>query len=192
MKKIYIVRHGQSKAQTGEQTGFDAGLSSLGRRQAVLLGDALSTVEFDYAYISVLARARETFEASSLQAGRIFFDVNLIEQMPAFAAAELQPYEQLPDYGILLNEQSFNRSFAERISSFYEQLLNAPDGNYLVVAHMGVVNALLKMLCNSDGIFCSDNCGCSLFVIDEDFNSRLCYFNRVAHLERNQLFSVSL
>lgn len=54
---VYLVRHGE---QSSDETGPDAGLSELGRRQARRLGERLRAVPFDTVHHSAAARATQT------------------------------------------------------------------------------------------------------------------------------------
>jgi serine/threonine-protein phosphatase PGAM5 len=54
---VYLVRHGE---QSRDETGPDAGLSELGRRQARRLGERLRAVPFDAVHHSAAARATQT------------------------------------------------------------------------------------------------------------------------------------
>ena len=66
--ELYLVRHGESLAQTGADPS-DPPLSALGRRQARRLGEALAGVRFDAIFCSYLTRAVETAAAvAALQA----------------------------------------------------------------------------------------------------------------------------
>lgn len=58
--ELYIVRHGESRSQTGEDRGPDPELSQKGLFQAEKLGERLADIEFDYIYASHLSRAIQT------------------------------------------------------------------------------------------------------------------------------------
>lgn len=62
MTRFYIVRHGETHAnREGRSAGhYDTKLTDLGKEQARLTGEALSSVRFDRAYSSDLSRAFET------------------------------------------------------------------------------------------------------------------------------------
>lgn len=57
--ELYIVRHGQSQSNAGEDVR-DPALTALGARQARLAGEALRDVPFDKVYASHLTRAVQT------------------------------------------------------------------------------------------------------------------------------------
>ncbi len=58
--ELYIVRHGQSSSNAGFGDPNDPELTDLGIRQAQLLGDALSEIEFDRIIASPLRRSART------------------------------------------------------------------------------------------------------------------------------------
>ncbi len=58
--ELYLVRHGQSMAQTGEDNSPDPPLSKKGLLQAEMLGKSLSGIKFDKIYSSSLSRALGT------------------------------------------------------------------------------------------------------------------------------------
>ncbi len=57
---LYIVRHGQSMAQTGLDKGTDPNLTEIGLMQADYLGKSLSDIHFDRIFASNLSRAIQT------------------------------------------------------------------------------------------------------------------------------------
>ncbi len=142
MKKIWLVRHGQSKAQTGEEVSCDANLSDLGKRQAERLDHVLSEVDFDRIFISPLRRARQTFEATALPREKAVFDSRLVELLPD-GYGQLLPYDELPDYAEPDAHDAWNHNHWQRISSFLSDLIAAEGKNYLVVGHAMALNALI-------------------------------------------------
>lgn len=60
--ELYIVRHGQSQSNAGDNVR-DPALTELGFRQARLAGEALRDVPFDKVFVSHLTRAAQTAAA---------------------------------------------------------------------------------------------------------------------------------
>ena len=80
MKKIWLVRHGQSQSQSAEDNDMvDPELSELGRQQARRLAKPLQNFELDLILISPLRRAWQTYQLSGVQNSRCEFDSRLIE-----------------------------------------------------------------------------------------------------------------
>ena len=80
MKQIWLVRHGESKAQSGEDSdGCDPELSDLGRKQAKRLIAPLRDIIFDQILVSPLKRAWQTFEFSLAKGRRVEYDSRVVE-----------------------------------------------------------------------------------------------------------------
>jgi len=92
IKKIWLLRHAESKAQTEEEYGFDTGLSEAGEKQADRLKHVFNNLNFDKIYLSPLKRARETFERSGINGSNIEFDSRIIEELPGDAYSSILPY----------------------------------------------------------------------------------------------------
>ena len=61
-KTIYLLRHGETEwSKSGKHTGLtDIPLTQNGEKQAIALGDRLSSINFDHVFCSPLIRAKET------------------------------------------------------------------------------------------------------------------------------------
>ncbi|UDQ98164.1 histidine phosphatase family protein [Lentisphaerota bacterium WC36G] len=206
MKRIWLVRHGESKAQTMEQYSFDADLSKFGEEQAQALQEALSAknINFSQAYVSPLRRARQTFEfinsdekISNNPQTECFFDVRLIEEMPKESYQTLLPYELLPDYAKLINNDAWLLHMNENIADFCDTLLMKKEitGDILIVCHMGVLNYLMRQLqsyCSSpdkiaDAIYYFHNCSYSIVEIADDFTCDIVELDNINHLKEKKL-----
>lgn len=60
--EVFLIRHGQSKAQTGEEIGLDTHLSDTGKKQVRDAAEVLQQISFDRICVSPLTRAAETAE----------------------------------------------------------------------------------------------------------------------------------
>ncbi len=92
--EVWLLRHGESLAQTGEENGLDTGLSEFGKRQARAAGAFLKDLCFDLVLVSPLKRAEETF-FSAREAGlfctEACCDSRLVENMPCGGYLPLFP-----------------------------------------------------------------------------------------------------
>jgi probable phosphoglycerate mutase len=79
-KKVFLIRHGETAwSLSGKHTGYsDIPLTENGKKQAILLGKALSSFSFSIAFVSPLIRAKDTFTLSHLSTPSCI-DPNLIE-----------------------------------------------------------------------------------------------------------------
>ena len=205
MKRIWLIRHGESKAQTMEQYSFDADLSDLGVAQAEALQEALKDkkITFSEVHISPLRRARQTFEAlnidkniSEAKLTQCFFDIRLIEEMPAESYQTLLPYEKLPNYAVVINESEWLDHMSERIEKFCDNLVmnEKLSGDILIVCHMGVLNHLVRKFQS----YCTDksgngdyfyfhNCSYSVLEITDDCQCKVIEIDNVNHLIEKKL-----
>ena len=114
---VFFLRHGQSKAQTGEETSLDSGLSESGRIQIGKAAAALKGISFDRILVSPLARAGETAEI--IVAGR--------------------PDPVLTDERLTENTGSLQDHPAERAKSLYDELCRLAEKNMvqriLLISH---------------------------------------------------------
>ena len=152
--RLWLVRHAESKAQTGEQLSIDADLSELGRAQAARLKAPLSGVKFDIAFVSPLRRARETFELSGANCakGKVRFDSRIVEAMQKDGYLPILPYGKLPSYGSPDIHDAWETDLLARTRSFYRDLEALPDScaNILVVSHAMALNLLFNVFMDMD------------------------------------------
>lgn len=190
-KRLYLVRHGQSKAQTEEEFSFDANLSDFGIEQSRMLTKAFSDVEFDKVFLSPLRRARQTFEHSGLKQENVFFDSRLVEELPAGCYDQILPYEPTPEYGEPDTADGWNKNIVSRLKEFLHEIYNGKHSSILIVAHAGVLSHLLNIFYNGtwkhDEIkyykFCSmRNCAISVLDIDSATGNSILFWNCCEHL----------
>lgn len=191
-KKLWLVRHGESKAQTGEQYSFDADLSALGERQSKKLSPFFSKLKFDRIYISPLRRARQTFEIGVPgKCRKVFFDSRLVEILPSESYSQMLPYEIVPDYARSDVHNAWLKDPAERIEDFLNEIYGIPGQNVLAVAHSAILSVLLNVFISSrfgrianwlDCPYCKmDNAALSLLEIGaERKDDKMHFWNREA------------
>jgi len=146
--RLWLVRHAQSAAQTGEELSIDSGLSALGRQQAARLAEPLGRLHFDAIFLSPLKRTRQTFELSGATASHIEFNTLLLEDMLEGGYAPILPYGTLPDYGLPDTHNAWPRTTLERVDAFLDEIakisISKPD--VLVVSHAMFLNVMLHRL----------------------------------------------
>lgn len=143
IKKIWLLRHAESKAQTEEEYGFDTGLSERGEKQAGRLKNVFNSLEFDKICLSPLKRARETFERSGIRGGNIEFDSRIVEELPGDAYSSILPYPALPGYGAADNHDAWLINARQRAVRFLNELRTIKARHILVLSHVGFFNHLL-------------------------------------------------
>ena len=143
IKKIWLLRHAESKAQTEEEYGFDTGLSERGEKQAERLKYVFNSLEFDKICLSPLKRARETFEHSGIRGVNIEFDSRIVEELPGDAYSSILPYPVLPGYGAADNHNAWLINARQRAVCFLNELHTIKARHVLVLSHGGFFNHLL-------------------------------------------------
>ena len=153
--RLWLVRHAQSAAQTGEELSIDSNLNALGRKQALRLADAIGKVRFEGVFISPLKRARQTFQASGasiVSRYEMEFDTRILEVMQPGGYLPLLPYGQLPDYALSDRHGAWDTDIKERVIDFYKEMesLSLERSDILAVSHAMVLNVIFHLfVCGS-------------------------------------------
>jgi broad specificity phosphatase PhoE len=191
IKKIWLLRHAESKAQTEEEYGFDTGLSRRGEKQAERLRKVFNKSIFDKIYISPLKRARETFERSGVKCGNIEFDSRIVEELPGDAYSAILPYPALPGYGKADSHDAWLINARQRARCFLNELHTIKERHILVLSHSGFFNHLLTLFLPEHEIESSEkfkycrisNAGISVLYIDSNIKSdTLLSWNDIRHV----------
>jgi broad specificity phosphatase PhoE len=195
MKKIWLVRHAQSKAQTEEEFSLDSSLSSAGRGQAARLRGVFGGMSFDRAFISPLKRARETFELAQINCADIAFDSRLAEIVPGDGYDSILPCGACPDYGKPDTWNAWSQPPQKRLASFLDDLSSLDCDKILVVGHAMALSMLLNIFLrgreyvnyeglNSWGYCFMSNTAVSMISIDKELRcGRLIFWNCCSHIE---------
>ncbi len=163
MIHLWILRHGESRGNTGEELDMDPPLTARGIRQARAVGRRLSRVAFDGVFLSPLRRVRQTFEALSLRAPWAEFDTRLLEYRdPGAYRLHCLPYPPTPEYARVDRHDAWERPFADRIREFLADAAALPPGRYLVVCHGGTAVGLVNDILRPPGRKRDDSIRCPL------------------------------
>jgi broad specificity phosphatase PhoE len=191
IKKIWLLRHAESKAQTEEEYGIDTGLSKRGERQAGRLRKVFKNLTFDKIYLSPLKRARETFERSEIKACNIEFDSRIVEELPGDAYSSILPYSALPEYGTADSHNGWFTDARQRAICFLNELHAIRERHVLVLSHGGFFNHLLTAFLPEHGIesfekfkYCQmNNAGISVLYIGANMKQdALLNWNDIRHV----------
>ena len=215
--ELYIVRHGQSQAQTGMETP-DPPLTETGLLQARLAGQALQNVRFDLAYASHLTRAVQTAAAilpyqqspptltvlpelaECGSHGHICDPEAILALYPDIRVTcdRSRPFDSDADRAAFCLEQCVYRNAytepLEIVEATGDGELRRNDTNVLIVCH-GVFNAhLIGQLVHfpfDRNVIVSQHNACinrfSLFTVNNVRRLRFKAFNSTAHLPGNLL-----
>ena len=189
MKKIWLVRHGQSQSQSAEDNDVvNPELSELGRQQAGWLVKPLQNFELDLILISPLRRAWQTYQLSGIQNSRCEFDSRLIESDWGIAGW----YEAIlpvstPDLAKPDQHNAWLEPVEQRTTKLVADLLKTPNENMLLFGHWGIFNHIFAEFVGIDLTQNSvnapmDNTAISLLELDDDQNHIIRYWNDRAHV----------
>ncbi len=189
MKKIWLVRHGQSQSQSAEDNDVvDPELSDLGRRQAGRLVKPLQNLELDLIIVSPLRRAWQTYQLSGLKSRRCEFDSRLIESDWGIAGwyQDILPVST-PDLAEPDRHNAWLESVEKRTAELVADLLKTPNKNILLFGHWGICNHIFAEFAGVDLTKISvrapmDNTAISLLEFDSDQNHIVRYWNDRAHV----------
>jgi probable phosphoglycerate mutase len=164
LKKIYLLRHGQTDYNLQgvvQGSGIDAPINATGRAQAQAFFEAYQEVQFDQLYHSALIRTRQSIQG--------FIDMGI----PVTSLVELNEiswgnYEGTPmtpeegeyyrmmldqwqqgnlDYAIAGGESP--NSVAERLHRAIQIILNGPGETILVCMHGRAMRIFLSLICQT-------------------------------------------
>jgi broad specificity phosphatase PhoE len=208
---LYLIRHGRSDFDSslmstmprGDQ--WDPPLSEEGRAQAELLAVRLRVMDLQPSaiYCSPLRRTRETVEPYATTTGLdVVFDDELIE-------AHIGGWEGLPFEEIVANDPVLLRlirnqqavwgrapggegeqEFRDRVIAAVDRILEKhPEGDVVIVAHGGVINAYFAHVLGIPGamFFLPENTSVNSVLVDGDRRT-VRFLNDIAHLTDPQLF----
>ena len=189
MKKIWLVRHGQSQSQSAEDNDMvDPELSELGRQQARRLVKPLQNFELDLILISPLRRAWQTYQLSGIQNSRCEFDSRLIESDWGIAGwyEDILPVPT-PDLAKPDQHNAWLEPVEKRTTRLVLDLLKIPNENMLLFGHWGIFNHIFAEFAGIDLTKNSvnapmDNTAISLLELDDDQNHIIRYWNDRAHV----------
>ena len=147
MKRIWLIRHGQSRSQSGEDDDVvDPELSKLGEHQVRRLKAALQHDFFEIVLISPLRRAWQTFSMAQVHYGKAFFDSRIIEsdwRIPDFYAGILPVIT--PAFGFPDQQNAWLIEVEERSKSLLADLSKRPEQSIALFGHWGIFNHLLQI-----------------------------------------------
>ncbi len=168
--EIFVVRHGETEAnKTGKLQGLtDSPLTENGARQASELAGKLSGTRFDVIFSSPLKRALDT---AKIIAQEVKTDIQIEENLKEICYGDWEGRKKSDlKSNELWQERTSDKynfrhpgeyagspgeSYAdiyERVSTFFEGLLDGQYDRVIVVTHLGVLRNLKKYLdeCSDD------------------------------------------
>jgi len=147
MKSLFLVRHGQSRNQIGQEGWLDPDLSEEGIRQAERIRSYFAERTYELIISSPLTRARRTFNLSGARADRCEFDSRLVEcamhDTEEYDYRRLLPYPT-PDYAEPDRFNMWKVPSGERIESLLADIRQRPEQQILLFGHCAIFYVLLQ------------------------------------------------
>jgi len=204
MKKIFLIRHGESEfnAKKIVQGHIDTDLTPAGIVQSRLAGEYLKEFNIKKVISSDLRRAYKTATIISDILNLSVEKDKRIREM-SFGEWEGKSYEHIfkTDYDKFNNwlknpvacplpSQEEITNFEKRLKSFYKYLLTLKENTILVVGHGGSIQGLLCIACqmSMENLWSlkHSNTGISLIVLYENRVS-IQMLNSTSHLEKSSI-----
>jgi broad specificity phosphatase PhoE len=180
---LYLVRHGQHDWQSLQPDELGRGLTDLGRKQAELTGERLSTLPIDVIHHSILRRARETAEMIAVKVphAAVYASKLLCECIPYVSPAIMKWFTDMPqseiEEGGLQAQQAFGKYF-KRVRGETRHEIIVCHGNIIRYFVCRVLRAPPESWVNAD----MHNCGITEVCIEPDGWMRLVSHNDTGHL----------
>jgi phosphoserine phosphatase len=170
-RRIYLLRHGEVDYGVGGAGVADVDLVELtekGQRQAVLLGEALADITFDFAAHTGLIRTKQTLAGALAGRDLAVQEIASLREIRTGKFAELSPERIEAEF--IYGGEAF-ADFYERVAYGVLDLLARPDWTTaLLAAHGGTNRAVLSWVTHGgpEGMAAFEqDTGC-LNVIDVD------------------------
>lgn len=159
MKRLYLLRHGET-VSNGRYVGVtDCELSETGKEEIKILSSSFSSVNFTKIFSSPLRRCVHTAELLQLPKGVVIQpDIQEISfgRWENLTFAEIAKIDQANIDIWVSDPLNFSfpggenvRDFVDRLKKFEDSIIqDLDDGNYLLITHGGVIRFLLCILLN--------------------------------------------
>lgn len=150
MKKVYIIRHGQTdwNKELRRQGRTDIELNAKGEEQARIMRDKLKDVNFDVCFVSPLKRARRTAEIIIDGKCETIIEELIIEQsmgkLEGTVFGKNEPHNTHWRLGLNHEDENYEEleEMLERAGEFLDKLRAVEAENILVVSHGGFLKGL--------------------------------------------------
>lgn len=160
---MILVRHGEASAAWGDDP--DPGLSTLGRRQALVAAEALAPVGPLALVTSPMRRCRQTAAPLAARWGVEPLVAELVSEIPSppgVALADRSAWLQRLGERRYRDADPDTRRWRDEVIAAVRQL----DRDTVVFTHFVAVNALLGSALDDDQVFLARVANCSRTVID--------------------------
>lgn len=186
MKTIYLIRHGESRSQSGEDADeVNPVLSEKGEQQAEALAQEFVGMTVNKVYLSPLLRAWLTYRICNVQA-RVTTVTSLLVEDPLRNREDF--YRELmdsPDPAIFPGDED-DAWFVEprtRAKRLLSKILKDKASTIVCFGHWAIFNQVLQVFLGYEEDVVQrravmDNCHVSKLQIEPDGTRLMCYWNR--------------
>ena len=188
MKRIWLIRHGQSMSQIDANvSGINPPLSPLGEEQARQLQTRVESMYPDIVFISPLERACSTFQLSGLRGRRVAFNKCLVESNWGRESryGDLS-FEHLAAIAELDPSDNHLLDVKVRVKMLIEEIAESSATSFVCFAHWGVYSELFNCFFGIQGAVATralhENTAISKLSIEEDGTRQLVYWNDHHHV----------
>lgn len=162
---LYFVRHGETDYnKTLKIQGLiDNPLNEVGKAQALVAGEKLVGIEFEYIISSPLVRASETAKLINSRLNlEIVYNKNIVERdFGELEGCPVSSYYETKDFSVFKKYEQ-DEQIKKRVLNF---LSTMDDKNYLIVTHSHFIKTL--MLINNDNFtYASKLPNCAVVKLD--------------------------
>ena len=165
MKRVYFIRHGQSKENVGEnRQTMNAPLTAHGRKQAHLVAKRVAHFPVDVIISSTMSRAKETAHIISNEIGKkvelseLFIEKRRPSELIGRTKNDPETFEIeeliVKNFTIPETHYSDEENFEdlkERATKILDYLIQRPEKNILVVTHGFILRTVMaRMILGKD------------------------------------------
>lgn len=184
MKTIYLVRHAESKAQSGEDPDEVNPLLSLkGEEQAKALGEQLRTMAVNKVYLSPLLRAWMTFRLADIKP-RTTYVTSLLAEEHSGNPGIYRELISSPDPAIFPGDEddAWELDGIERSRRLLIKLVRDKASTIVCFGHWAIFNRLLQVFLGYEAELTErrlvfENCSISKLLVEPDGARLVEYLN---------------
>lgn len=185
-KQLYLIRHGESQAQTGAiEDGVNPPLSELGKKQARALRERIADIEVDRVLLSPLDRAWNTYLLSeySIDRDKVFFEKRFVESDWGIEGFyQKLVLDGLPDIAHQDSTQNHLLPGMDRVNSLCDELLSSDVQRTMLFGHWAIISDFFKAFFGCADIHVRVN-NTSITLLEVDDGSRIIqYVNDHQHI----------
>lgn len=190
MKKIYFVRHGQTRENVEGKLQFPEGaLSEKGKEQAEILAARFGNIPIEVIVSSDMVRAKDTAKAVSTKTGKeviespLFRERSMPSKFRGHSKEEPEVLEMLRDFEVRKGSINWRHSDEETFAELLERAKSAllfltelPQNTIAAVTHGGILRLMIVFMMMGDKLTLDEAIDFSDFVATSNTGVTLCEY----------------